>query len=119
MCPPTPPTADARDVRLLDALRVAAVLLDAERRVLHANPAALEFFATTRERLVGRSAAEALFEPSEQGPAEEVLTKVLAGTRWEGELPVTGREDSVRCPRRRRRPGPGPAARCGWRSSGP
>ena len=93
MCPPTPPTADARDVRLLDALRVAAVLLDAERRVLHANPAALEFFATTRERLAGRSAAEALFEPSEQGPAEEVLTKVLAGTRWEGELPVTGRED--------------------------
>jgi PAS domain S-box-containing protein len=95
VCPPTPPTADARDVRLLDGLRVAAVLLDAERRVLHANPAALEFFATTRERLVGRSAAEALFEPSEQGPAEEVLTKVLAGTRWEGELPVTGREDTA------------------------
>ena len=77
MCPPTPePTADARDVRLLDGLRVAAVLLDAERRVLHANQAALDFFATTREQLEGRSAAEALFEPAERGPAEEVLASL-------------------------------------------
>ena len=91
--PPPDPRADPRDVRLLDGLRLAAVLLDPERRVLHANRTALEFFGTTPQKLLGRSAVEALFEPGEQGPAEEVLAKVLSGSRWEGELPVAGRDD--------------------------
>ncbi len=91
--PTTEPTVDPRDARLLDGLRSAAVLLDHERRVLHANRAALDFFHTTSERLIGRSAVETLFEPAEQGPAEEVLAKVLAGSHWEGELPVAGRDE--------------------------
>lgn len=93
--PPPEPTADPRDVRVLDGLRTPAVLLDRALRVVHANQAALDFFGTTRDRLKGADGVGALFGPAERGPADEVLTKVLAGTHWEGELPVSGRDDHV------------------------
>ena len=89
MSTPPPPA----DVRVLDGLRIAAVLLDRQRRVVHANQAALDFFGTTWDRLTGADGVTALFQPAEQGPAAEVLTKVLGGTHWEGELPVTGRDE--------------------------
>ena len=69
------------------------MLLDRALRVVHANQAALDFFGTTRDRLKGADGVGALFGPAERGPADEVLTKVLAGTHWEGELPVAGRDE--------------------------
>jgi GAF domain-containing protein len=73
-----------------------AVLLDRAMRIVHANSAALDFFGATRDRLsVGADGVEELFEPSERGPAAEVLTKVLAGTHWQGELAVCGRDQRV------------------------
>ena len=77
--PPPEQTADPRDVRVLDGLRTPAVLLDRRAPVVHANQAALDFFGTTRDRLTGADGVEELFGPAEQGPADEVLTKVLGG----------------------------------------
>ncbi len=71
------------------------MLLDRALRVVHANEAALDFFGTTRDRLAGADGPGALFGPAERGPADEVLAKVLAGTHWEGELPVSGRDEHV------------------------
>jgi GAF domain-containing protein len=93
--PPPEPSAAPRDIRVLDGLRTPAVLLDRARRVVHANQAALCFFGTTQDRLTGADGVAALFGPAEQGPADEVLTKVLGGTHWEGELPVSGRDEHI------------------------
>lgn len=81
--------------RLLDALVLAAVTLDRDLRIVHANPAAVRFFSSTLPDLVGRTAIEALFVESGRGGADEVLRKVMHGGRWEGELPVRGREDDT------------------------
>ena len=98
MPPSTTPDADHRDrdERLLEALTLAAVTVDTGGRVVHANRAAAEFFSLPAARLIGCSAAEVLFEQPEQGSADEVLRKVLGGGRWEGELPVVGRDRGAR-----------------------
>jgi PAS domain S-box-containing protein len=91
--PPPLPSPEGRDARLLDALSLAALTVDREGRVEHANQAALEFFGVRAHDLVGHLATEVLFAPPEREPVHEVLRKVLAGSRWEGELPVVGRDD--------------------------
>ncbi len=78
---------------MIDALAVAAVAVDADLRIVHANQSALGFFGLRAQDLSGRLVSEALFAPTERGPADEVLQQVLAGERWEGELRVTGRAD--------------------------
>ncbi len=98
MPPSTTPGADhrGRDERLLEALTLAAVTVDTGGRVVHANRAAAEFFALPATRRIGCPAAEVLFARPEQGSADEVLRKVLGGGRWEGELPVVGRDPGSR-----------------------
>jgi PAS domain S-box-containing protein len=77
-------------------LALAAVTVDTGGRVVHANRAAAEFFALPATQMIGCPAAEVLFARPEQGSADEVLRKVLGGGRWEGELPVVGRDPGSR-----------------------
>lgn len=80
---------------LLDDLLVAAVVADTDGVVRYANDAARRLYADTPP-LVGSLLRERLFAPSEQGAADEVLTIVLRGERWAGELALLGPEGRPR-----------------------
>ena len=74
---------------LLDALPQAAVTLDEDGCVLHLNAAALRFLGGTADALVGRSLSDTLFDGPDQGAFRDVLSVVLTGGSWVGELAVT------------------------------
>ena len=83
------------DAGLLDALSSAAVVVDGDGLVRHANAAAYELFDTTAARTVDRPLPEVMFAEPEQGAVREILGQVLTGHRWRGELPVPGREGTA------------------------
>ena len=83
------PSADT-DARVLDALTLAAVQVDADLRIAHANPVAERFFGAEAGELVGRPVTEALFDAPERGAAVEVLDRVFSDKRWDGEITVVG-----------------------------
>jgi len=83
------------DTVLLDALPMAAVLLDGRATIVHANPAARSLFERADTALAGGSALDLLFG-EHRGPAVDVLRHARGSGRWEGELRVIGREETPR-----------------------
>jgi GAF domain-containing protein len=75
--------------RLLDALPQVAFTLDRDGRVRRANPAAVAFLGRPRADVVGVPLGELLLTPAERGSLEDVLSIVLAGGRWGGEMTLS------------------------------
>ena len=76
------------DAALLDGLTIAAVALDADGVVVHANPAALDLFGTTFDGLVGHDARVRLLDEPDRGVVDQVLRLVRETGAWTGELPL-------------------------------
>jgi len=74
------------DAALLDGLSIAAVALDADGRVVYANPAALDLFGSPFDALVERDARTRLFDEPERGVVDQVLKLVQDMGSWTGEL---------------------------------
>ncbi|QIK67263.1 SpoIIE family protein phosphatase [Nocardioides sp. HDW12B] len=69
---------------LLDALDTAALLTDAEGRVVAANDLAQRLYGRSDVALAGRQLVPALFGEREQHQMETVLQRVLVGDAWRG-----------------------------------
>ncbi len=74
------------DPRSLEGLTVAAIAVDRSSRLVYRNPAAAILFGLADDALVDHGAWATLFEEPERGAADEILTKVLSGDSWAGEL---------------------------------
>ncbi len=84
------------DEQLLAALSVPALTVDLSARVVHANRAAAHFLDVQVSELLDRPLHVALCAEPEHGALDDILRKVLAGGRWQGELPVLGRDRHAR-----------------------
>jgi PAS domain S-box-containing protein len=73
---------------VLEALAEAAIALDEDGCVLHVNAAALRFLGEPADALVGSLLRDALFDGTDRGPFEDVLSVVRTGGSWVGELAV-------------------------------
>lgn len=74
------------DPALLDAFDQAALLTDAEGRVVHANAAAHRLLGSASERLIGQRVADGLTAPPYRAALDEVMRQALAGRAWTGEI---------------------------------
>jgi PAS domain S-box-containing protein len=77
------------DGRLLDALPQVVFAVGRDGRVRRANLAAEPFLGRRRDDVLGMPLDELLLAPHERGSLEDVLSVVLAGGAWSGELTVT------------------------------
>jgi PAS domain S-box-containing protein len=71
---------------VLEALPVAALVVDASGRIRAVNARGLALVGEAGR--AGADVIESLFAEPEQGAADEVQRKVLRGQAWQGELPV-------------------------------
>ena len=74
--------------RVIDAMPMAALVVDVEARLVALNERARAFLGADGWDLRGAQVIEELFAEPEQGAADEVHRKVLRGETWQGELPV-------------------------------
>ncbi|HEU4811897.1 MAG TPA: SpoIIE family protein phosphatase [Nocardioides sp.] len=84
------------DPRLLDAFDAAALLVDPEGHIVHANEAAERLFGRAGASLVGESLLGRLFCESEQVALATVGRQVLDGVSWHGRLDITDATGSRR-----------------------
>jgi PAS domain S-box-containing protein len=79
----------------LDALGEAAIVADAQGRIVFVNTAAEQLLALRGEALSGRPVAEAVFSGDDQDPFREASGQVLTGVPWLGELDVVRADGST------------------------
>lgn len=84
------------DPRLLDAFDAAALLVDPEGHVVHANEAAERLYGRSGGSLVGDSLLGRLFGESEQVALATVGRQVLDGHPWRGRVEITDATGSRR-----------------------
>jgi GAF domain-containing protein len=77
---------------LLDAVPGVALILAPDGRVERANTAARHFLARTDVALFGQGSTLGLFPETQRGPVTDVLSQVMSGHIWNGELPVHDRD---------------------------
>ena len=78
------------DTRLLDALPQAALAIDPDGGVVQVNEAARQMLGGQAGNLVGTRLTESMFgDAGGGGEFEDVLTVVMAGGSWSGQLAVT------------------------------
>ena len=77
------------DSRLLDSLPQVAFAVGRDGRVRRANLAAEPFLGRSREDVLGMALDEVLLAPGDRGSLEDVLSVVLQGGTWGGEMTVT------------------------------
>ncbi|MFG2651332.1 SpoIIE family protein phosphatase [Streptomyces sp. NPDC048436] len=88
---PAPPGA------LLDVLRVAAVVLDAEGRIVLWSPQAEQLFGYTAREALGRFAAHLLVHEQHLNVVIELFAKVMdSGDGWAGVFPTRHKDGSTR-----------------------
>ena len=75
--------------RLLDGLSVAAVAVDAAGTVIYCNDAAVSLFGSSESDLRGAPLTSTLFADVDRDAARQVLTRVLTGAAWNGDLRLT------------------------------
>ncbi|MET8115991.1 SpoIIE family protein phosphatase [Streptomyces prasinus] len=74
---------------LLDVLGVAAVVLDADGRIVQWSPQAKDLFGYTSQEALGQYAARLLLEEEHREQAVELFARVMAsGESWAGGFPV-------------------------------
>ncbi|MEU9132273.1 SpoIIE family protein phosphatase [Kitasatospora sp. NPDC048540] len=82
---------------LLDVLSVAAVLLDAEGRIVLWSPQARRLFGWTAEEALGRQAAGLLVAEQDVGLVRKLFADVMrGGGAWAGVFPVRHKDGSIR-----------------------
>lgn len=75
---------------MLDGLGTAALAVSSGARVLYANPAAATLFGRDVGQLPGIDLRRELVEEPERGAVDEILTQVLRGEPWSGDLVMVG-----------------------------
>ncbi|MFH8735568.1 SpoIIE family protein phosphatase [Streptomyces sp. NPDC017964] len=82
---------------LLDALAVAAVMIDAQGRICLWSPQAEELFGFTAEEALGQYAAPLLVAPENQDLVLGLFAEVMeSGRSWAGVFPVRHKDGSTR-----------------------
>ncbi|WP_367325592.1 SpoIIE family protein phosphatase [Streptomyces sp. HUAS ZL42] len=90
---PEPP----RPTGLLDVLSVAAVVVDADGRIVFWTPQAEELFGYTAQEALGRYAARLFIHPEHLQAVRKLFAEVLeTGRGWAGAFPVRHKDGSSR-----------------------
>ncbi|MGI5460793.1 SpoIIE family protein phosphatase [Streptomyces sp. CA-249302] len=88
---PPPPTG------LLDVLSVAAVVVDAEGRIVFWTPQAEELFGYTAQEALGKYAARLFIHPEHLQAVVRLFSEVLeTGRSWAGAFPIRHKDGSSR-----------------------
>ncbi|WP_421111363.1 SpoIIE family protein phosphatase [Streptomyces sp. NEAU-S77] len=80
---------------VLDLLRVAAVVLDADGRITLWSPEAELLFGFSAAEALGRRADHLLVRPEDRRAARDLFARVRAGDTWAGVFPVRRRDGST------------------------
>ncbi|MEV4331962.1 SpoIIE family protein phosphatase [Streptomyces sp. NPDC049597] len=87
----------ARPTGLLDVLSVAAVVVDADGRIVFWTPQAGELFGYTAEEALGKYAARLFIHPEHLQAVVSLFAEVLeTGRSWAGAFPVRHKDGSSR-----------------------
>ncbi|MCC6730390.1 MAG: PAS domain S-box protein [Chthonomonadales bacterium] len=78
--------------QLLDAIGQAVVATDVHDTVTYWNGCAERVFGWERDEALGRKSHELIGAPGQEGEAAKVRDEVLAGSPWNGERTLTGRD---------------------------
>jgi PAS domain S-box-containing protein len=81
---------------LLDLLQVAAVVLDADGRIVLWSPEAEQLLGYRAEEALGHGADELLVSPDNRLRARELFAQVRSGARWAGVFPLQHRDGTER-----------------------
>ncbi|WKX68895.1 SpoIIE family protein phosphatase [Streptomyces sp. XD-27] len=82
---------------LLDALGVAAVMLDSEGRITLWSPQAEQLFGWSAQEALGRFAAKLMVAPEHVDLVLSLFAKVMAsGENWAGAFPIRHKDGSTR-----------------------
>lgn len=81
---------------LLDLLRVAAMVVDSDARIVLWSPEAELLLGYSAAEALGRNAGRLLVSPENQSRARELFERVHAGTNWAGVFPVRHKDGSAR-----------------------
>ncbi|MGP4002324.1 SpoIIE family protein phosphatase [Streptomyces sp. 8N706] len=81
---------------LLDALGVAAVVLNAKGEIALWSPSAEQLFGYTAEEALGQPAAALMIDPQHHHLVKELFREVLEGASWAGGFPVRVKDGSSR-----------------------
>ncbi|MBZ9640424.1 SpoIIE family protein phosphatase [Streptomyces sp. PSKA30] len=86
-----------RPTGLLDVLSVAAVVLDADGRIVFWTPQAEELFGYTSEEALGKYAARLFVHPEHLQSVVKLFEEVLkTGRSWAGSFPIRHKDGSTR-----------------------
>jgi PAS domain S-box-containing protein len=80
---------------LLDQVQAAVIGTDLAGAITHWNRGAEVMFGWTLQEALGRDFRELFISSSEADLANEIFAAVMAGTGWEGELPLRGKDGKV------------------------
>ncbi|WP_151477463.1 SpoIIE family protein phosphatase [Streptomyces albicerus] len=86
-----------RPIGLLDVLSVAAVVVDAEGRIVFWTPQAEELFGYTSQEALGKYAARLFIDPEHLQAVSKLFAEVLeTGRSWAGAFPIRHKDGSSR-----------------------
>ncbi|MFE9987937.1 SpoIIE family protein phosphatase [Streptomyces sp. NPDC005381] len=87
----------SRPTGLLDVLSVAAMVLDAEGRIVFWTPQAEDLIGYTAEEVLGKYAARLIIHPEHLQSVSRLFAEVLAtGRSWAGAFPIRHKDGSTR-----------------------
>ncbi|MFB7248448.1 PAS sensor protein [Streptomyces populi] len=87
----------SRPTGLLDVLRVGALVLDADGRIVFWTPQAEELIGYTAEEALGKYAARLIIHPENLQSVTELFADVLeTGRSWAGAFPIRHKDGSTR-----------------------
>jgi PAS domain S-box-containing protein len=81
---------------LLDLLRVAAMVLDEQGRIVLWSPEAEHLFGYPASQMLGRNAARMLVAPENRLQVVKLFDQVMAGAWWSGVFPVLHADGKTR-----------------------
>ncbi|MER6348715.1 SpoIIE family protein phosphatase [Streptomyces sp. NPDC001595] len=86
-----------RQTSLLDVLSVAALVLDAEGRIVFWTPQAEDLFGYTADEVLGRPAARMIIHPEHMQAVVKLFAEVLeTGRSWAGAFPIRHKDGTMR-----------------------
>ncbi|MEU0784093.1 SpoIIE family protein phosphatase [Streptomyces sp. NPDC006173] len=87
----------SRPTGLLDVLSIAAMVLDAEGRIVFWTPQAEDLIGYTAEEVLGKYAARMIIHPEHLQSVSKLFAEVLAtGRSWAGAFPIRHKDGSTR-----------------------
>jgi PAS domain S-box-containing protein len=83
-------------IGLLDALGVAAAVVDAETRIVFWSPQAERLFGYSAEEALGQRSGELLVDPDHLPAVQAQFSQVMEGETWAGGFPVRCKDGTMR-----------------------